>query len=60
MAWVLLGTGGNILSLNFLFSHSKVSDTNIGIVANVLGVCENPDLMRLNARLVEKVVLKPN
>ena len=31
---VSIPTGGNILSLNFLFSRSKVSDSNIGIIAN--------------------------
>ena len=29
-------TGGNILLLDFLFSHSKASDANIGIIANVV------------------------
>ena len=30
-------TGGNILSLDFfLFSRSKASDANIGIVANIM------------------------
>ena len=28
-------TEGNILSLNFLFSCSKASDANIGIITNV-------------------------
>ena len=27
-------TGSNILPLDFLFSHSKASDANIGIIAN--------------------------
>ena len=27
-------TRGNILLLEFLFSHSKTSDANIGIIAN--------------------------
>ena len=29
-------TRDNILSLDFLFSHSKASDANIGIIANVV------------------------
>ena len=29
-------THSNILSLDFLFSHSKASDANIGIIANVV------------------------
>ena len=29
-------TGGNILLLDFLFSRCKASDTNIGIIANVV------------------------
>ena len=29
-------TGGNILLLEFLFSRSKASDANIGIIANVV------------------------
>ena len=29
-------TEGNILSLDFLFSHSKECDANIGIIANVV------------------------
>ena len=29
-------TGGNILSLDFLFSNSEASDANIGIIANVV------------------------
>ena len=29
-------TGGNILLLFFLFSRSKASDANIGIIANVV------------------------
>ena len=29
-------TGGHILSLDFMFSHSKVSDANIGIIAHVV------------------------
>ena len=28
-------TGGNILLLFFVFSHSKASDANIGIIVNV-------------------------
>ena len=29
-------TGGNILLLFFVFSHSKASDANIGIIANFI------------------------
>ena len=29
-------TRGNILLLDFLFSHSKASDASIGIIANVV------------------------
>ena len=29
-------TGGNILSLDFLFSHSKASDASIGIIFNFI------------------------
>ena len=35
--------GGNILPLFFLFSRSKASDANIGIIASVVCVCENID-----------------
>ena len=32
--WGSIPTRGNILSLAFLFSHSKPSDANIGIITN--------------------------
>ena len=38
----LILNGGNILPLDiFLFSHSKASDANIGIIANVVCLWKN-------------------
>ena len=34
-------TGGNILSLDILFSHRKASDANIGIIANFVQSVKN-------------------